>query len=91
MRNPGGVPWRGCAAVCLRQLGDGDRARQFALEELEDARAWGAPRTVAQGLRYVALGEPPTSLPSFWTSRWRCLAPSRRHALTMRSTASRWD
>ena len=59
VRNPGGVPWRGCAAVCLRQLGDADRAQRIAREELEDARAWGAPRTVAQGLRYVALGEPP--------------------------------
>ncbi|MEX2194544.1 MAG: AAA family ATPase [Thermoleophilaceae bacterium] len=53
--NPAMLPWRSWAAACAQRLGDETEARRLADEELELARAWGAPRAVAQALRGDAL------------------------------------
>ncbi|MEU7477867.1 AAA family ATPase [Lentzea sp. NPDC042327] len=53
-RNPAALAWRSGAAVACAALGDGERARQFALEEVELAGDWGAPRALGMALR--ALG-----------------------------------
>nr|WP_237047581.1 tetratricopeptide repeat protein [Lentzea guizhouensis] len=53
-RNPAALAWRSGAAVACAALGDGERARRFALEEVELARIWGAPRALGMALR--ALG-----------------------------------
>jgi DNA-binding CsgD family transcriptional regulator len=54
-RNPALIPWRSQAALALLQLGDPDRARRLAAEELGLARTWGAPRALGAALR--AMGE----------------------------------
>ncbi len=53
-RNPAALAWRSGAAVACAAMGDGERARRFAEEEVELARAWGAPRALGMALR--ALG-----------------------------------
>ena len=55
--NPAFSPWRSPAALVLRQLGDQDQARRLAREELELARAWGAPRALGAALRAAGLVE----------------------------------
>jgi DNA-binding CsgD family transcriptional regulator/tetratricopeptide (TPR) repeat protein len=51
-RNPAFIPWRSRAALCLTGLGEEpERARTLADEELELARAWGAPRALGAALR----------------------------------------
>ncbi|MFS8095743.1 AAA family ATPase [Lentzea alba] len=50
-RNPAALAWRSGAALACAALGDGERARNFALEEVELARAWGAPRALGMALR----------------------------------------
>ncbi|GLZ33394.1 transcriptional regulator [Lentzea sp. NBRC 105346] len=50
-RNPALLPWRAGAALACAALSDGQRARQFADEELANARAWGAPRLLGMTLR----------------------------------------
>jgi len=55
-RNPAFVPWRSRAALALTELGsDRRRARQLAAEEVELARAWGAPRALGAALRAQGL------------------------------------
>lgn len=54
-RNPALVAWRSRAALALAQLGEGERARSLAAEELELARGWGAPRALGVALRAAAL------------------------------------
>lgn len=57
--NPALIPWRSSAALALRLAGDADRARRLALEELETARVFGAPRALGIALRVTATLEGP--------------------------------
>jgi DNA-binding CsgD family transcriptional regulator len=52
--NPAVLPWRSRAALVHLRLGDPVTARRLALDELEHARAWGAPRAVSVALRAAA-------------------------------------
>jgi DNA-binding CsgD family transcriptional regulator len=52
--NPAVLPWRSRAALVHLRLGQPDIARRLAYDELERARAWGAPRTVSVALRAAA-------------------------------------
>ena len=56
-RNPAYIAWRSPAALALHQLGERDEARRLAAEELELARAWGAPRALGAALRAAGLIE----------------------------------
>ncbi len=56
-RNPALIAWRSPAALALLQLGEQDEARRLAEEELELARAWGAPRALGAALRVAGLVE----------------------------------
>jgi DNA-binding NarL/FixJ family response regulator len=53
IRNPIDTPWRSPKAVALDRLGRSGEALALAAEELELARAWGAPGTVARTLRVL--------------------------------------
>jgi DNA-binding CsgD family transcriptional regulator len=44
-------PWASLAAPLLAQLGDREQARELAERELDEARAWGTPRTIGGALR----------------------------------------
>ena len=55
--NPAFIAWRSQAALALLQLGREDEARQLAAEEVEHARNWGAPRSLAGALRAAGLVE----------------------------------
>lgn len=50
-RNPATLAWRSGAALACAALGDGERARRFADEEVALARIWGAPRALGMALR----------------------------------------
>ncbi|MEV6236518.1 AAA family ATPase [Lentzea sp. NPDC051838] len=50
-RNPAALSWRSGAALACAAMGDGERARNFAHEEVELARVWGAPRALGMALR----------------------------------------
>ncbi|HEX8868051.1 MAG TPA: LuxR C-terminal-related transcriptional regulator, partial [Lentzea sp.] len=50
-RNPAALAWRSGAALACAAMGDGERARNYAHEEVELARAWGAPRALGMALR----------------------------------------
>jgi DNA-binding CsgD family transcriptional regulator/tetratricopeptide (TPR) repeat protein len=54
-RNPAFVAWRSHAALALLELEDRDEARRLAGEDLELARAWGAPRALGGALRVAGL------------------------------------
>jgi DNA-binding CsgD family transcriptional regulator len=54
-RNPAWAPWRSMKAYALALLGRRDEAIALAREEVEIARAWGAPTTLGRSLR--VLGE----------------------------------
>jgi DNA-binding CsgD family transcriptional regulator/tetratricopeptide (TPR) repeat protein len=54
-RNPAFIAWRSPAALALLQLGEPQEARRLAEEELELARAWGAPRALGAALRTAGL------------------------------------
>ncbi|MEV4416086.1 AAA family ATPase [Catellatospora sp. NPDC049609] len=54
-RNPAFCAWRSGAAECMHALGRHDEARRYASEELELARAWGAPRALGRALRVAGL------------------------------------
>jgi DNA-binding CsgD family transcriptional regulator len=54
-RNPAWAPWRSLKAQALAVLGRRDEAVALAREELELARAWGAPTGLGRSLR--VLGE----------------------------------
>lgn len=47
-------PWRGAAAILHARAGDATAAERLAREELEAARTWGAPHSVAAALRTLA-------------------------------------
>ena len=49
--NPAITPWRSTGALVHAQLGEGDEARRLALEEVELARRFGAPRCLGVALR----------------------------------------
>ncbi|GAA1805228.1 AAA family ATPase [Luedemannella flava] len=52
--NPAVWPWRTAAALAHHALGHRDEARELAVEELDLARRWGAPRALSRALRVVA-------------------------------------
>jgi DNA-binding CsgD family transcriptional regulator len=54
-RNPALAAWRSRAALVHAQLGDSDEARRLAGEEVELARAFGAPRALGMSLRALGL------------------------------------
>jgi DNA-binding CsgD family transcriptional regulator len=49
------LPWRSYSALVLLTLGDHDEARRLSAEELELARAFGAPRALGVALRGAGL------------------------------------
>ena len=53
MTNPAPAPWRSLEAEVLDRLGRGDEARPLVEEELEIARAWGAPQAIGRALRVL--------------------------------------
>jgi DNA-binding CsgD family transcriptional regulator/tetratricopeptide (TPR) repeat protein len=55
VQNPGYTSWRPDAALGYLQLGDTERARVLVDDEVERARAWGAPRALGDGLRAAGL------------------------------------
>ncbi|MEV0970063.1 ATP-binding protein [Microtetraspora glauca] len=61
--NPAIVAWRSQAALCLHALGEPDRARAYADEEIELAERWGAPDTIGRALRVAGLVGPPSTMP----------------------------
>jgi DNA-binding CsgD family transcriptional regulator len=56
-RNPAFIAWRSPAALAQHQLGEQEEARRLVGEELELARAWGAPRALGAALRTAGLIE----------------------------------
>ncbi len=54
-RNPALIAWRSPAALALLGLGERPKALRLAAEELELARAWGAPRALGVALRTLGL------------------------------------
>lgn len=55
--NPMDAPWRSHKAYALSALGHRDEAQELVVAELELARAWGAPGTIARSLRALAMLE----------------------------------
>jgi DNA-binding CsgD family transcriptional regulator len=53
--NPAFTPWRSSAALAASRLGDAERARTLANEEVELARRWGASGALGNALRGAAL------------------------------------
>jgi DNA-binding CsgD family transcriptional regulator/tetratricopeptide (TPR) repeat protein len=53
MDNPAVFPWRTLAAEVLGRLGREDEGLALAAEELERARAWGAPGPMGRALRVI--------------------------------------
>jgi DNA-binding NarL/FixJ family response regulator len=53
--NPTTVPWRSDAALALARVGDHERARRLAGEELELAESFGARRAIGLAQRALAL------------------------------------
>jgi DNA-binding CsgD family transcriptional regulator len=61
------TPYRSLAALAAMQLGHGERASQLALEALDKARAWRAPRALGNALRFAGLVHPgPAGLDLFY-------------------------
>jgi DNA-binding CsgD family transcriptional regulator len=56
-RNPAGARWSSLKAVALHALGMRKKALELAAEELDRARDWGAPGTVARSLRVLGMLE----------------------------------
>ncbi|MBE2318621.1 AAA family ATPase [Solirubrobacter sp. CPCC 204708] len=54
-RNPAVTPWRSTAALVAYELGDVAAARELAFEEVDLARAFGAPRALGIALRAAGL------------------------------------
>jgi DNA-binding CsgD family transcriptional regulator len=52
---PGAVPWRSTAALAHLAMGEPDRARALAEDELADARRTGVTRSVIRNLRILGL------------------------------------
>ncbi len=57
MTNPSNMPWRSTAALACAALGDREKARDLAEEEVALARAFGAPRALGIALRASGLIE----------------------------------
>jgi class 3 adenylate cyclase/DNA-binding CsgD family transcriptional regulator/tetratricopeptide (TPR) repeat protein len=57
MHNPAVLAWRSHLALALLGLGRRDEALDLAREEVELARAWGAPRAIGVALRARGLAE----------------------------------
>jgi DNA-binding CsgD family transcriptional regulator len=57
MRNPAVLAWRSHVALAELGLGRREEALELAREEVELARAWGAPRAIAVALRTRGLAE----------------------------------
>jgi DNA-binding NarL/FixJ family response regulator len=57
MRNPAVLAWRSHVALAELGLGRREEAQELAREEVELARAWGAPRAIAVALRTRGLAE----------------------------------
>jgi tetratricopeptide (TPR) repeat protein len=57
MRNPAVLAWRSHLALALLGVGRRDEALELAREEVELARAWGAPRALGVALRTKAKAE----------------------------------
>jgi ATP/maltotriose-dependent transcriptional regulator MalT len=55
--NPLASRWRSRASLALAAMGDSERARQMAAEDLERARRWGAASGIGVALRAAALVE----------------------------------
>ncbi|MFG2441134.1 helix-turn-helix transcriptional regulator [Streptomyces sp. NPDC048508] len=53
--NPAMVPWKSEAALCLMALNRLEEARQYAEDEVDDARRWGASRALGRALRVAGL------------------------------------
>ncbi|MBS1881009.1 MAG: AAA family ATPase [Actinobacteria bacterium] len=53
MQNPAPAPWRSLKAEILDRAGRREEAIALAREELEQARAWGAPRTIGHAQRIL--------------------------------------
>ncbi len=53
-RNPALLPWRSEAALLAYRIDAVERARELAAEEVELARAWGAPRALGRALTAAA-------------------------------------
>ena len=53
--NPSVMPWRSAAALAHSALGEHDRARESADEELERAGAFGEPRAIGIALRVAGM------------------------------------
>ncbi|WP_157535265.1 BTAD domain-containing putative transcriptional regulator [Nocardia inohanensis] len=56
--NPAHIPWRSSAAIELVRLGEHERARELADDELALARRWNTPATIGRALRAQALAAP---------------------------------
>jgi DNA-binding CsgD family transcriptional regulator len=56
--NPAVAHWRSDAAIAAAQLGETERARELAREELRLIRAFGAPRALGIALQAAGLVEP---------------------------------
>ncbi len=52
--SPIDTPWRAPAVLALRRVGREPEARALAAQELEQARRWGSPATMARALRTMA-------------------------------------
>jgi DNA-binding CsgD family transcriptional regulator len=55
--NPLASRWRSHASRALAAMGEGERARELALEDLERARRWGAASGIGVALRAAGLAE----------------------------------
>ncbi|HTT94027.1 MAG TPA: AAA family ATPase [Solirubrobacterales bacterium] len=53
MQNPAPAPWRSLTAEALDRTGRTEEGIALAREEVERARAWGAPRTIGRALRVL--------------------------------------
>jgi DNA-binding CsgD family transcriptional regulator len=58
LKNPTYVPWRSCVSLAFNQLGDHERARQTAAEEVELAKPLGQRRALGIALHTLAMIEP---------------------------------
>ncbi|MFE6858696.1 BTAD domain-containing putative transcriptional regulator [Nocardia sp. NPDC057668] len=56
--NPAHIPWRSAAAMEFARLGELDRARELADEELALAERWNTPATIGRALRARASAAP---------------------------------
>ena len=79
--NPAAAPWRSVAGVALASLGEAQRARDLIDEELELARAFGAPIPI--GVALTAAASIDGSEPE------RALETAREAVRTLEPTAAR--